>query len=100
LFDIFYADHAKLATAFYKGEDVNHELLENYGVGIAVVPAGSPAIARLPAAAYRTSVGPWRIYEFPDARMKPYPGAASFHPNAPPSMRARIFAAASRLLHL
>jgi len=98
LFDIFYADHAKLATAFYKGEDVNHELLENYGVGIAVVPAGSPAIARLPAAAYRTSVGPWRIYEFPDARMKPYPGAASFHPSAPPSLRARIFTALRDLL--
>jgi hypothetical protein len=99
LFDIFYSDHAKLASAFFKGEDVNHELLENYGVGIAVVPVGNPAIARLPAAAYRASVGPWRIYEFPDARMKPYPGAASVHPGAAPSLRARFLAALSGLLH-
>jgi hypothetical protein len=98
LFDIAYEDHAKLATAFFKGDDVQRELLENFGVGIAVVPGGSPAMARLPAAAYRTSVGPWRIYEFPDARMKPYPGIASLHPDAQPSLRARLFAAVSGLL--
>jgi hypothetical protein len=98
IFDVSFTGHAKLADAFFRGDNVNHELLENYGVGIVVVPAGSPAIARLPAAAYRASVGTWRIYEFPEARMKPYPGIASIKPGLAPSLRARILDSLSRFL--
>jgi hypothetical protein len=95
LFSLTFDDQVKLANAFYHGDDVAHELLENYGVGFVVAPAGSPAIARLPAAAYRGNVGPWRIYEFPDARMKPYPGLAQLNPGMPPPLRVRIL----ELLH-
>ena len=95
LFALTFDDQVKLANAFYHGDDVAHELLENYGVGIVVAPGDSPAIARLPAAAYRASVGTWRIYEFPDARMKPYPGLAQLKPGTPPPLRVRIL----ELLH-
>jgi len=97
LFGVTYTDQLKLANAFFHGDNVDRELLENYGVGIVVVPATSPAIARLPAEAYRASVGTWRIYEFPQARMKPYPGLASLEPAMAPSPRARILAWLARL---
>jgi hypothetical protein len=97
LFSITYADQLKLANAFFRGDNVDRELQENYGVGIAVVPSNSPAIARLPAAAYQASVGTWRIYEFPQARMKPYPGLAALKPAIAPSPRARILEWLARL---
>jgi hypothetical protein len=90
VFGLTFADQLKLANAFFHGDDVEHELLENYGVGIVIAPSASPAIARLPATAYRASIGPWRIYEFPHARMKPYPGLAVLKPGMTPGLRTRI----------
>ena len=90
VFGLTFQDQLKLANAFFRGEDVQHELLENYGVGIVVAPSTGPAIARLPASAYQASIGAWRIYEFPDARMKPYPGFSHLKPELTPPLRVRI----------
>jgi len=90
VFGLTFGDQLKLANAFFRGEDVEQELLENYGVGIVVAPSTSPAIARLPMSAYQASVGAWRIYEFPDARMKPYPGFSHLKPELTPPLRVRI----------
>lgn len=89
-FGVTYADQLKLAKAFFHGDDVEHELLENYGVGVVIAPSSSPVIARLPASAYQASVGTWRIYEFPDARMKPYPGFSRLKPEMAPPPRVRL----------
>ncbi len=90
VFGITFADQLKLASAFFSGEDVNGPLIESYGVRLAVVPSTSPAITRLPASSYRASIGSWRIYEFPDARMKPYPGLSHLKPELAPPLRVRI----------
>jgi len=96
LFSVTFEDQLKLANAFFHGDDVDQQVLKNYGVRIVVAPSTSPAIARLPPAAYRASVGEWRIYEFPNAHMKPYPGLASLLPATAPSPRAKILAWLSR----
>ena len=89
-FSITYADQTKLSDTFYRGENVQRDLLDAYGVRFAVVPASSPAVARLPVDAFRESIGPWRIYEFPEARMKPYPGLAALDPNLRTSLRTNV----------
>lgn len=89
-FGITYPDQTKLASAFYRGENLQRDLLDAYGVRFAVVPASSLAMARLPADAFRESIGPWRIYEFPEARMKPYPGLAALDPHLRTSARTKV----------
>jgi hypothetical protein len=87
---VTYMEQARLAEAFYRGEDVERDLIENYGVRFAVVPDASPALNRLHNALLREQIGPWRIYEFPGARMKPYPGLAALNPRIQVSLRSRI----------
>ncbi|MBZ5673798.1 MAG: hypothetical protein LAP61_06085 [Acidobacteriia bacterium] len=96
-FSITYTDQMKLSDAFYRGENMQNDLLAAYGVRFAVVPASSPAVNRLPAEAFRESIGPWRIYEFPDARMKPYPGLAALEPNLQTSPRTKVLQWLARL---
>ena len=96
-FSITYTDQMKLSDAFYRGENMQSDLLAAYGVRFAVVPASSPAVNRLPADAFRESIGPWRIYEFPDARMKPYPGLATLEPNLQTSPRTKVLQWLARL---
>jgi hypothetical protein len=87
---ITYSEQHRLAEAFYRGDDVQRDLIEAYGVRIAVVPDSSSALQRLHGAVLRESIGPWRIYEFPDARMKPYPGLAALDPWHQISIRTRL----------
>ncbi len=96
-FSITYTDQMKLSNAFYRGENMQSDILDAYGVRFAVVPASSLAVTRLPADAFRKSIGPWRIYEFPDARMKPYPGLAVLDPNLRTSPRTKVLQWLARL---
>ncbi|MBZ5631685.1 MAG: hypothetical protein LAO55_01035 [Acidobacteriia bacterium] len=96
-FSITYTEQAKLAVGFYLGDNMQRDLLDAYGVRIAVVPESSRALDHLPAYAFRESVGPWRIYEFPQARMKPYPGLASLDPTLQPSPRTKTLEWLARL---
>lgn len=90
-FSITYARQRELADRFFLGETAPRDLVDAYGVRLFVIPAGSPAVARMPPAAWRGDVGPWRLYEFPEAAMKPYPGIAAIDPDARPSLRSRLF---------
>ena len=85
---ITYEEQHALAERFYRGEDVRGELLERYGVRFVVAPAA----LRVDGAVMRADVGPWRIYEFPRARMKPYPGLDVLEPGRPRSLRKRMIA--------
>jgi hypothetical protein len=96
-FGINYPDQVKLAAAFFRGENMQRDLLDAYGVRIAVVPASSLAVAYLPAHAFKESIGPWRIYEFPRARMSPYPGLAALDPNLRVSPRTKVLNWLARL---
>lgn len=95
VFSITFEKQVKQAEAFFQGED--RTLIENYGVGIVVAPLGSPVVKELPEAAYRTTIGQWRVYEFPEARMKKYPGLASLEPGVAAPLRTRILGWLSHL---
>jgi hypothetical protein len=89
-FSITYPQQVKLAEAFFAGKNVQRDLLDAYGVRFAVVPDTSLAVSQLPPQALRETIGPWRIYEFPEARMKPYPGLAALDPTLRSSVRTRV----------
>jgi hypothetical protein len=81
VFGITYKEQRDLADRFFHGEDLRKNLLDEYGVRFVVAPVTLP----IPAGVPRADIGPWRIYEFPNARMKPYPGLGGT-----PSLRKRL----------
>ncbi len=87
LFSITYPHQQEQADKVTKSELPIEELVKEYGVRIAVLPAS----ARAPEANWRANIGPWKIYDFPEARMKPYPGLAVLDPSVKPSLRTRLF---------
>ncbi|MBZ5604289.1 MAG: hypothetical protein LAO79_18460 [Acidobacteriia bacterium] len=89
LFSITYPQQQEQVEKILKGEASLADLVKEYGVRVAVVPVASKATA--PEANWRANIGPWRIYEFPDAKMKPYPGIAVLDPSAKLSFRSRLF---------
>ena len=50
----------------------------------------APVAMKIPGGVVRAGVGPWRIFEFPDARMKPYPGLDVLEPSRPRSLRKKL----------
>jgi hypothetical protein len=86
VFGITYQRQHDLAERFFRGEDLRKDLLDQYGVRFVV----APATLRMSAGAHRADVGPWRIYEFPEARMKPYPGLDVLDPARAPSLRKEV----------
>ena len=88
---ITYPEQHRLAEAFYRGDNVERDLIQTYGVRIAVIPDSSPALQHMQDAVLRESIGPWRIYEIPRAHMKPYPGLAALDPSHKASIRSRLF---------
>ena len=74
----------------FRGETPLQAMVDEYGVRIAVLPAA--ASQRDPAGNWRADIGPWRIYEFPEATPKPYPGLAVLDPSVPLSLRSRVLA--------
>lgn len=88
-FSITFDAQRELANRFLKGEIPASSLIDAYGASVLVVPAISPAIANMPAAALRTTIGPWRIYQF-KASMKPYPGFGALEPGQARSLRWRV----------
>jgi len=88
LFSITYAHQQQEADRVLRGETPLQSLIDEYGIRIAVTPANSPAHA--PQANWRADVGPWKIYEFPDQKLKPYPGLAVLDPSVHRSVRARL----------
>ncbi len=87
-FSITYSRQRELAEKLLRGEIAAQELVDQYGARIFVVPANSPV--KIPADAKRTAIGPWNVYEFRDAKMKPYPGLAVLEPGVPRSLRWRV----------
>jgi hypothetical protein len=87
-FSITYARQRDEVEKLLRGEINPHTLVETYGASIYIIPASSPAIARMPAEAQ--TIGPWRIYKFENAKMKPYPGLDALEPGAPRSLRWRL----------
>jgi hypothetical protein len=86
-FSITYRSQRALLDKFLTGEIPAQDLVRQYGAQIFVVPSASPArISAVP----RTTIGPWHVYQFPDAMMKPYPGLAVLEPDAPRSLRWRV----------
>jgi hypothetical protein len=75
---ITYADQLAAVEQFYKGEAT--DILERYGVGLVLVPKGHVMELRMPTAARRAEVGNWRLFQFGEAQMKPYPGLAALVP--------------------
>jgi hypothetical protein len=67
---------------FLRAEPGSEKVLDEYGVGIAVLPASSPANAQMRPENWRTDIGLWKVYEFPGASMRPYPGRAALDPSA------------------
>jgi hypothetical protein len=86
-FSITYARQREQAENFFRGEIAARDLVDQYGARIFVVPS---AISTIPAATRRAEIGPWTIFEFPDAKMKPYPGLVLLEPGAPRSWRWRV----------
>jgi len=87
-FSITYARQREELEKFLRGEIDSGALTGEYGARVFVVPSTSPA--RVPANALRTEIGPWRIYEFPNAKMKAYPGLEALEPGAARSLRWRL----------
>jgi len=86
-FSITYRSQRALLDKFLTGEIPAQDLVRQYGAQIFVVPSASPArISAVP----RTTIGPWHVYQFPDAMMKPYPVLAVLEPDAPRSLRWRV----------
>lgn len=90
-FSITYARQREEDEKFLRGEIDARNLIDAYGARVFVVPASSAAVARMPSGALRAEIGPWRIYAFPNAKMKPYPGLAVLEPGAARSLRWRLF---------
>lgn len=86
VFGITYARQRELAERFYRGEDLRKDLLDAYGVRFVV----APSTMRMAGGTHRDDVGPWSIYEFPEARMKAYPGLGVLDPSRAPSLRLRL----------
>jgi hypothetical protein len=86
VFGITYRRQHDLAERFFRGEDLRKDLLDEYGVRFVAAPAG----LTVPGGMRRADVGPWRIYEFPEARMKAYPGLDVLEPARTPSLRKRL----------
>jgi hypothetical protein len=89
-FSITYARQRELAEKCLAGEIPAQRLIDEYGARVFVIPTASPAISSMPDGAKRTAIGPWNVYEFRDAKMKPYPGLAVLEPGAPRSLRWRV----------
>lgn len=88
LFSITYPKQAEEVEKAAKGEIPMQEIVDRYGVRIAVIPAKSAA--RIPAENWRADIGPWKIYEFPGAKLKPYPGLKVLDPGVRRSARSRV----------
>jgi hypothetical protein len=89
-FSITYSQQRELAEQFLRGDPSLDDLVAAYGVRFVVVPKASAANTRMPGSAWRKDIGAWRIYEFPEAKMKPYPGIEVLSPGAPHSLRLRV----------
>ena len=86
-FSITYARQREQAEKLLRGEIAAQDLVDQYGARVFIIPS---AISKIPVAARRAEIGPWTIYEFPDAKMKPYPGLAVLKPGAARSWRWRM----------
>ena len=86
-FSITYPEQRAQLDKFLAGEIKTQEFVNAYGARIFVVPSSSSAKMD---GAPRTAIGPWRVYDIPDAKMKPYPGLALLDPGAPRSLRWRV----------
>lgn len=89
-FSITFDAQRQLRDRFYKGEIPASDLIAAYGARIFVVPLNSPAIGKMPQAALPQQIGPWNIYRFDGAKMKPYPGLAKLDPSGARSLRWRV----------
>jgi hypothetical protein len=89
-FSITYAHQRELAERFFNGEIPAQKLIDEYGARVFVIPSASLAISSMPDGARRTAIGPWNVYEFQNAKMKPYPGLAVLEPGVPRSFRWRV----------
>jgi hypothetical protein len=90
VFSITYNHQHEQAERVLKGELPLQALAEEYGIRIAVIPASSKA--QVQQENWRADIGPWRVYEFPGAAMRPYPGLAVLDPTVKQSLRSRLLA--------
>jgi hypothetical protein len=86
LFSINYAHQQEQIEKMLKGELSVKSMVDEYGASVVVLPSkmamGNPA----------ASIGDWRVYRFPDQKIKPYPGLDVLDPTVKRSLRARVLA--------
>ncbi len=72
-FSITYDGQRRLADRFYKGEQVQRELVDEFGVSYVVAPITAPIV--LDKGKLLHQEASLKLYEIPGQHMKPYPGA-------------------------
>jgi hypothetical protein len=89
---ITFAQQREQAERFYQRAPGSESILAEYGMGAVVARRDSKTKPDLPQAVLRTEIGPWLVYEFPDARMHPYPGLTALDGRTSFSLSHKLFA--------
>jgi hypothetical protein len=72
LFSITYEPQRQLADRFYRGEQVQHALVDGFGVRYVIAPVTAPIALEERRLLHQESS--LQLYEIPGEHMKPYPG--------------------------